>query len=135
MKNKKGLIFSLILLVILILVVFVILLIFGYGPEDLGLNGDGNKDNGNNNKVPEDTDILITHGPPKFILDKCPESVGCEALLRRVKKIQPKIHCFGHIHEGHGYVKHWNTQFINASIMNKKYKPTNKPIILGINDV
>lgn len=55
--------------------------------------------------IPDDIDILITHGPPKSILDSASrdrhvsEHVGCSALLKRVLKIQPKYHIFGHIHD------------------------------------
>lgn len=45
----------------------------------------------------------MTHGPPKGILDRCPGgSVGCEHLLRPVRRAKPLMHCFGHIHEGYG---------------------------------
>jgi Icc-related predicted phosphoesterase len=44
-------------------------------------------------KIPEDADILVTHGPPKGILDR---EMGDEELAKRVSRIKPKIHCFGH---------------------------------------
>lgn len=55
-------------------------------------------------------DILVTHGPPFGILDtvggdgswRMKESVGCENLLRAVKRCRPRLHAFGHIHEGWG---------------------------------
>ncbi|KAL8939625.1 MAG: hypothetical protein Q9216_003267 [Gyalolechia sp. 2 TL-2023] len=49
-------------------------------------------------------DILLTHGPPMGILDMTSggEEVGCEHLLRAVTRCRPRIHCFGHIHEGWG---------------------------------
>jgi Icc-related predicted phosphoesterase len=53
-------------------------------------------------KIPDDIDILITHGPPESILDKTDQglSVGCDQLFEFVmEKIKPKIHIFGHIHE------------------------------------
>lgn len=81
--------------------------------------------------IPEKTDILVTHGPPFGILDYAKYSgknVGCELLLERVKKIKPKIHVFGHIHEGAGYVFDGDTHFINASILDENYYFRNKPI-------
>jgi hypothetical protein len=46
---------------------------------------------------------MMTHGPPKSILDKCRDgSVGCPKLLYAVSRARPLIHCFGHIHEGYG---------------------------------
>lgn len=74
--------------------------------------------------IPEDTDILLTHGPPHGILDKCPDSVGCEELLKKIKEIKPKYHIFGHIHEGRGVEEIDNTTFINASSLDGRYKST-----------
>ncbi|KAL8708545.1 MAG: hypothetical protein Q9220_006598 [cf. Caloplaca sp. 1 TL-2023] len=49
-------------------------------------------------------DILMTHGPPAHILDKTLtyQHVGCKHLLRAVQRCRPRLHCFGHIHEGWG---------------------------------
>ncbi|RYP90124.1 hypothetical protein DL770_003746 [Monosporascus sp. CRB-9-2] len=53
-------------------------------------------------------DIMITHGPPWGRLDQVPQrdgttlNTGCSHLLRAVMRARPLIHCFGHIHEGHG---------------------------------
>lgn len=48
-------------------------------------------------------DIVMTHGPPQYILDECANGfVGCNNLLRAVSRCRPRLHCFGHIHEGHG---------------------------------
>jgi predicted phosphodiesterase len=80
--------------------------------------------------IPNDTDVLITHGPPFKILDLTPniEKVGCQDLLRRVQVVKPVIHCFGHIHLSYGTKKVGDTLFVNASICDEQYKPTNKPI-------
>lgn len=50
-------------------------------------------------------DIILTHGPPKGILDTTysgGEDVGCDHLRRAVERCKPRLHCFGHIHEGWG---------------------------------
>lgn len=53
--------------------------------------------------IPSSVDIVMTHDPPKGILDHCPGgSAGCEHLLRAVRRAKPLMHCFGHIHEGYG---------------------------------
>jgi Icc-related predicted phosphoesterase len=81
--------------------------------------------------IPVNTDILITHGPPMGKLDYVPYNninVGCEELMKRVEEIKPKIHVFGHIHEGYGYVFDGNTHFINAAVLNGRYEFRNKPI-------
>ena len=81
--------------------------------------------------IPVNTDILITHGPPFGKLDYVPYdsvNVGCEELMKRVEEIKPKIHVFGHIHEGYGYVFDGNTHYINAAVLNGRYEFRNKPI-------
>jgi Icc-related predicted phosphoesterase len=81
--------------------------------------------------IPVNTDILITHGPPFGKLDYVPYdnvNVGCEELMKRVQEIKPKIHVFGHIHEGYGYVFDGNTHFINAAVLNGRYEYRNKPV-------
>ena len=87
-------------------------------------------------KIPARTDILITHGPPKTVLD-C--GVGCEELLQKVNKIKPAIHCFGHAHGQNGIETINGTAFINASLVNcpdpiksAEYKVVGKPIIYKI---
>jgi Icc-related predicted phosphoesterase len=83
--------------------------------------------------IPIDTDILITHGPPFGKLDyvKYPnENVGCEELMKRVEEIKPKIHVFGHIHEGYGYVFDGNTHYINAAVLNGRYEFRNRPLTI-----
>jgi hypothetical protein len=48
-------------------------------------------------------DIVMTHGPPKGVLDVVDgENEGCDMLLKAVGRARPLMHCFGHIHEGHG---------------------------------
>jgi Icc-related predicted phosphoesterase len=83
--------------------------------------------------IPVDTDILITHGPPMGKLDYVPYdniNVGCEELMKRVSEIKPKIHVFGHIHEGHGYVFDGTTHYINAAVLNGRYEFRNKPLTI-----
>ncbi|KAI5370243.1 Putative calcineurin-like phosphoesterase domain, ApaH type, metallo-dependent phosphatase [Septoria linicola] len=49
-------------------------------------------------------DIIMTHGPPLARLDRTHtgQHVGCPHLLRAVMRCRPRLHAFGHIHEGHG---------------------------------
>ena len=79
--------------------------------------------------IPDDTDVLITHGPPYGHGD-CLHTgafVGCNDLLNRVELLKPALHIFGHIHEGHGITSNRHTQFVNASICNRKKQPINPP--------
>jgi predicted phosphodiesterase len=66
------------------------------------------------NPVPDfpNVDIMLTHGPPQGVRDLAYErNVGCEHLLRAVARARPLLHCFGHIHEGHGaQLVNWETQ-------------------------
>ncbi|MCJ1389565.1 hypothetical protein MMC18_002422 [Xylographa bjoerkii] len=117
-------------------------------------------------------DIMMTHGPPHGILDEARhgDHVGCDNLLEAVKRCRPRLHCFGHIHEGWGAERHnWDegsvdtlqpvrkavletraafvnvstgggaplrfgkeTLFVNASIMNVEYSPTNAPWLIDL---
>lgn len=81
--------------------------------------------------IPENTDILVTHGPPYGVLDlnMHKQHTGCKDLLNQVLKIKPKLHVFGHIHEGYGVFKNENITFFNASSANIAYKLTNKPLV------
>ncbi len=85
------------------------------------------------NLIPEDTDILITHGPPNGILDYVAQSTfhaGCNMLRKRVFEVKPKLNIFGHIHQGYGLTTQNDIDFINASVLNEEYRYTNKPIDL-----
>ncbi len=83
--------------------------------------------------IPNNTDILITHGPPFGIGDKTvyQSNVGCEDLLEKVAVLKPKIHVFGHIHEDYGIKEKNGTKFINASVLNVRYQMVNPPIVLN----
>lgn len=77
--------------------------------------------------IPEDVDVLLTHTPPKGILDLSfkrnhdIEMCGCGALNKKVKKLkQLKAHLFGHIHnnkriENTGLLQRGNVVFSNAT--------------------
>ncbi|OTA26310.1 hypothetical protein BTJ68_10544 [Hortaea werneckii EXF-2000] len=56
--------------------------------------------------VPEDTEILVTHTPPKYHLD-LPAGLGCEFLLQEVRRTQPLVHVFGHVHAGRSDFLGW----------------------------
>ncbi|EUC48211.1 hypothetical protein COCMIDRAFT_87874 [Bipolaris oryzae ATCC 44560] len=65
------------------------------------------------NPIPDhpNIDVMMTHGPPFGVLDatQTGELVGCQHLLRAARRCRPRLHCFGHIHEGWGAQKVlWN---------------------------
>lgn len=85
-------------------------------------------------RIPDDTQVLITHGPPAGFLDIVyhadgmtpKERVGCMDLADRIKELkQLKLHVFGHIHGSTGETHFNGVTYINASICDEMYKPTN----------
>ena len=85
------------------------------------------------NLIPNDVDILVTHGPAHGKLDFVPYdglNVGCEDLLQKIQEIKPKIHVSGHIHSGRGVVFSEGTLYVNASVLNDRYEFRNKPITI-----
>jgi Icc-related predicted phosphoesterase len=84
--------------------------------------------------IPEDVDILITHGAPYGIGDQTylEENIGCEELLKAVQRIKPKYHIFGHIHEGFGERLIEGTTFLNVAICNMHYRAENSATIIDL---
>lgn len=75
------------------------------------------------------TDILVTHSPPRNILDQNYQNHPCgsNSLRDRVSQIQPTLHVFGHIHEQNNQVATiGNTTYANVSYLDHRYQPTNK---------
>nr|KMM68439.1 calcineurin-like phosphoesterase [Coccidioides posadasii RMSCC 3488] len=50
--------------------------------------------------IPLDTDILISHSPPRHHGDVFPHSVGCRFLLEAAWRVRPALYVFGHAHAG-----------------------------------
>lgn len=77
--------------------------------------------------IPEGCDVVITHGPPKGILDRTQSGmyVGSSSLADTIAKIKPQLHCFGHIHESYGSKMIGGVTYVNASICTLRYKPIN----------
>jgi predicted phosphodiesterase len=82
--------------------------------------------------IPEDTDILLTHGPAYGFVDtvwnRKHEPLGCELLAERIAVVKPKIHVCGHIHTGYGWQKTDNTHFFNAAVLDERYEYEQKPM-------
>lgn len=77
--------------------------------------------------IPKDLDLLITHMPPKGILDKNMEGtpIGCSKLLEKVLEVKPKLHVFGHCHEYRDLiVTNEDTEFRNVAVKNRSYLTT-----------
>jgi Icc-related predicted phosphoesterase len=82
--------------------------------------------------IPEDINILITHGPPAGILDITVRGIGVgdEDLKKKLTYIKPKYHIFGHIHEQYGQVEQEGTTYINASYLDVRYQPSHAPVVI-----
>lgn len=52
-------------------------------------------------KVPDETDILVTHAPPRWHRDG-PGCSGDEALLYEMLRVGPALGVCGHVHQGRG---------------------------------
>ena len=86
--------------------------------------------------IPLDTDVLITHGPMKGILDMTTRGVstGCPYLLEKSAEMTNlKLFVCGHIHEAYGKFEFPDGGvFVNASTLNFNYQVQNKPIVIEI---
>ena len=86
--------------------------------------------------IPDNTDVLITHGPPHTIFDwSIYDNIhtGSPSLyFEVVNRIKPLVHAMGHIHGGYGIKVIENTTFINASNLDEDYMCVNLPVLFEI---
>lgn len=92
------------------------------------------------NNIPDDTEVLITHCPPRGIQDLAVNSnypngkrfgsIELLAALNRLPKL--KAHLYGHIHYSHGILHHNNIIYSNAAICNEYYFPEFKENVIDI---
>lgn len=88
--------------------------------------------------IPDDTQILVTHGGPMGILDLVDRGtsneahVGCEELRKRVDELKDlRLHCFGHLHDNNGqYKDSLGKLFVNAAICNESYAAIQLPQVV-----
>ncbi len=79
--------------------------------------------------IPDDTDILVAHGPPLGYGDAIPgpggqvRHAGCPLLLERIEAIRPRLAVFGHIHEGRGDWQLGPTRLANVTHVDERYAP------------
>lgn len=92
--------------------------------------------------IPDNTDILLTHGPPigfcdlifdyKYCKDR---HLGCPLLAKHIFRIKPKLSAFGHIHQGQGYLALEETLYVNSSfVTGMSYIPTHSPFWVDTSD-
>lgn len=78
--------------------------------------------------MPDNVDIVMPHGPPAFQesttytlgANKNGKHCGCSKLAQALKRAQPKLACFGHIHDGRGVMdRNWQTNTIEPYPIDK----------------
>lgn len=88
------------------------------------------------NRINDDTEVLITHGPCLGKLDWVEKShghVGCADLGKRIKELgNLKFHLSGHIHCAYGQMEEDGVTYINASSCNEQYEAVNAPIVIEV---
>jgi Icc-related predicted phosphoesterase len=96
--------------------------------------------------IPAGTDLLLTHAPPRGVGDRLAGPLvralsfaagqrghaGCRDLLSAVRRVRPRLHVFGHIHEGYGTHLQEGTIFVNASCCDAPYRPLNAPVVVDL---
>lgn len=85
-------------------------------------------------RIPNNTDILITHGPPYGTCDRNIEGehIGSTTLRDRVKEIQPQLLICGHAHHAYGTGHLGATKVANVSRADELYRPVNPPMTFDI---
>lgn len=86
--------------------------------------------------IPDDVNVLITHGPGYGTLDNTIRdgSQGCEMLAQRIPQLkQLKAHIFGHLHHDGGKMIEKNgVKYVNGAICTDQYIPSNPPVVIEI---
>jgi hypothetical protein len=94
---------------------------FGYQPEDAEALWD---------QIPMDTDIVITHTPPKYHCDESPAprgSSGCEKLREALWRVRPRMAVCGHIHEAQGF------EWVRWDLLSPNIKYKEESVVYGVN--
>ena len=86
-------------------------------------------------RIPENVDVLMTHGPALGRGDLCSSGnrAGCVDLLEQIQsRIRPRVHVVGHIHEAFGVSSDGTTAFINASTCTSQYKSIHPAVVFDL---
>jgi Icc-related predicted phosphoesterase len=82
-------------------------------------------------QIPRGIDVLVTYSPPFEILAK---NYGSISLKMRVMDIRPRVHIFGHVHEGHGQVVKDGIMFVNAASIGTIDSGPHVPLVVTVTD-
>ena len=86
-------------------------------------------------RIPEKTDVLITHEAPYGTLDKndiLGRHHGCQNLLGALLRVKPRLHVFGHIHGGYGRESAWNMTLVNCAVVNTRRVLAHAPTVVEL---
>lgn len=88
--------------------------------------------------IPDDTDVLITHGPAYGTGDINNQQIscGCPLLKDRIKELKNlKLHVYGHIHAGTGVYNHYfedRAISVNAAMCDDRHSLIRKPYVIDL---
>jgi Calcineurin-like phosphoesterase len=101
-------------------------------------------------RIPLDTDVVLTHMPPRCLLDLASRRAGadepCEECGQRhrtrkhwgcaslrahmLERVKPAVHVFGHVHEEAGVLQLGETLFVNAAL-ERSLQPVVVDLVFG----
>ena len=78
--------------------------------------------------------ILVSHGPPYSMGDKCPDGfrAGSCALLKAIRDYQPALVVVGHIHSGKGVYECYNSCVVNAAVVDEQQRVVKGPVMVQL---
>ncbi len=87
--------------------------------------------------IPEATDLIVTHQPPRGYGDleltgPALEHVGSVELLDALDRVRPQALICGHIHRSFGVYAHNGVPIYNVSINDEQYRPVNPATLLDV---
>lgn len=91
-------------------------------------------------EIPEDTEVIVSHGPPKhygdrILWDGVIQNVGSVSLAERAAQLPLLRYIItGHIHEAHGHYLMGAVRVLNVSHVDEMYRPKHAPTIIELQD-
>jgi predicted phosphohydrolase len=75
---------------------------------------------------------LVIAGNHDWVCAERGEAAGCPELAVALRRIRPRLHIFGHIHEAYGQTRVGSTTYANASSCTLRYQPVNPPLVFTL---